>query len=211
MNGLKRFFRLHGNKFFAIFFASLAFAFFIAYILLMEVSTQWHFFQTADFLSWIEVLFTVSCLLVLLVTNIRNSNNAYLGILWFLLSLALDLAAEFSSSFRILILYPDAVMSVETALSWLGGLAAIGAAGICVVLWIWALRYRIGRTNNYGLIRILSLCLIPALALFDGLRLAYFVLLGSSPVLILSILFFYLSEIATVVCIVFTFRRLRRF
>ena len=205
------FWRLHRNKIFAVSFAALAVATFVAQYILTGVFYGWNNVFTGP-LPIINASITLGIFLMILVTNIRNDDRAYNGILMFVFLIAWRLVWSFLPQGLSLGSLIGSSRPEYVATAVLDLLLGLGAAGLGVTLYVFVFRYRMGR-GDFNLVRLFAVLFALALALLAGADLALYLLsisTISAPYAALCVCAV-LPDALMGVAVAFTLERLRRY
>lgn len=191
-----------GNKIFAVSFAGLAFACFIAFYIYEEIASGWIYFRSSPLqaISFFVVFYTY---LTILICNIRNDTNVYQGMLTFIFYIA------FSALINSLTSIPTYLFSsiFGGGLSW--ALEA-GEAGVGIALYIFTRNYMVSSTNSFTTIRVLSIVFASILSIYALIEIVYFALIGFPSLTVFLLSCMGLSEAFIGISIVFTLNRLER-
>ena len=150
--------------------------------------------------------------IVLIMMNARNDDRAYLGIFFLIFFIAFDGLYGIGSTIRSIATMLASGSIAFAALELASMALWAGQLGLGVALYILLARYRVGRTSNFKLVRLLMILFLIAFALTTAWSFisAFLLLAALSPLYYVALGFYYGSQLAGAVCCLFTLNRLRR-
>ena len=207
---MKQIFGIPINKFFALFFLTLAFGF-LVFEFAFDIATFGISYVMTFSNIWNHLLL-IACFVVLLIMNIRNDDRAYIGLSLFVFFVAFDGIFGVGDSFQYAIYWLNNGKSFVGLLYLLSIFFWLGQLGLGVVTYLFLARYRFGRTNNFKLVRLFSILFFVALVLttISTFSLLFLSDSGYGIETYLSSGSYFLAEIAAGAACIFTLNRLRR-
>ena len=198
------------NKFFAVGFAGLAIALLLVEFISDGVINSWSAVITLS--NMIDHLLLIACYLVLFVMNIRNDDRAYMGVSLLVFFIGFDGFFGLSNAFSNAFSYFVNGVPLLGFLFLLSIFLWAGQFGLGVVTYVFVLRYRFQRTENFKLVKLFAILFFIALVLTTGATLLLVFLASPGLPINAYVLsgIYYLSQIAAGACVIFTLNRLRR-